>query len=218
MINVWQIKSEEPLTPFAPVYSHYICTADLSNLIDFKDIKYTILGKEKSIIEQYDAGLNDAYTELGNDSLTSRFEHYNIFDWPEMYKLKSAVKSIHDLFLQYVKVENRPIWINGWANVMRKGQQIKTHLHNVDQTCYLGGHICVQTKDTYTHYINPFTKKIYSSKNEVGKITLFPNWIEHYTDKHISPKERITVAFDVFDEKFYNTKVEYEMQSHWEKL
>ena len=49
---------------------------------------------------------------------------------------------------------------------------------------------------------------IYSSKNEVGKITLFPNWIEHYTDKHISPKERITVAFDLFDEKFYNTKVE----------
>ena len=55
MINVWQITSEDPLTPFAPVYSHYICTADLSKLIDFKDIKYTILGKEKAIIREYDA-------------------------------------------------------------------------------------------------------------------------------------------------------------------
>jgi len=201
MINVYQIKSEEPLTPFAPVYSHYICTADLSQLIDFKDIKYTILGKEKSIIEQYDAGLNDAYTELGNDSLTSRFEHYNIFDWPEMYKLKSAVKSIHDLFLQYVKVENRPVWINGWANVMRKGQQIKTHLHNVDQTCYLGGHICVACEQSSTFYINPVNTindpEIFEIENKVGQITLFSNCIPHYTSKHEGNSERITMAFDL---------------------
>ena len=201
MINVYQIKSEEPLTPFAPVYSHYICTADLSQLIDFKDIKYTILGKEKSIIEQYNVGLNDAYTELGNDSLTSRFEHYNIFDWPEMYKLKSAVKSIHDLFLQYVKVENRPIWINGWANVMRKGQQIKTHLHNVDQTCYLGGHICVACEQSSTFYINPVNTindpEIFEIENKVGQITLFSNCIPHYTSKHEGNSERITMAFDL---------------------
>lgn len=201
MINVWQIKSEEPLTPFAPVYSHYICTADLSQLIDFKDIKYTILGKEKSIIEQYNVGLNDAYTELGNDSLTSRFEHYNIFDWPEMYKLKSAVKSIHDLFLQYIKVENRPIWINGWANVMRKGQQIKTHLHNVDQTCYLGGHICVACEQSSTFYINPVNTindpEIFEIENKVGQITLFSNCIPHYTSKHEGNSERITMAFDL---------------------
>ena len=201
MINVYQIKSEEPLTPFAPVYSHYICTADLSQLIDFKDIKYTILGKEKSIIEQYNVGLNDAYTELGNDSLTSRFEHYNIFDWPEMYKLKSAVKSIHDLFLQYVKVENRPVWINGWANVMRKGQQIKTHLHNVDQTCYLGGHICVACEQSSTFYINPINTindpEIFEIENKVGQITLFSNCIPHYTSKHEGNSERITMAFDL---------------------
>lgn len=201
MINVYQIKSEEPLTPFAPVYSHYICTADLSQLIDFKDIKYTILGKEKSIIEQYNVGLNDAYTELGNDSLTSRFEHYNIFDWPEMYKLKSAVKSIHDLFLQYVKVENRPVWINGWANVMRKGQQIKTHLHNVDQTCYLGGHICVACEESSTFYINPINTindpEIFEIENKVGQITLFSNCIPHYTSKHEGNSERITMAFDL---------------------
>ena len=80
MINVWQITSEEPKTPFAPVYKHYICTADLSKLINFKDIKYTILGKEKAIIREYDAGLNDAYTELGNDSLTSRFVVQDISD------------------------------------------------------------------------------------------------------------------------------------------
>jgi hypothetical protein len=201
MINVWQIKSEEPLTPFAPVYNYYICTADLSKLIDFKDIKYTILGKEKSIIEQYKANLNDAYTELGNDSLTSRFAHYNIFNWPEMYKLKSAVKTIHDLFLQYIKVENRPVWINGWANVMRKGQHIKTHIHNVDQTCYLGGHICVDCEQSSTFYINPVNTindpEIFEIENKIGQLTLFSNCIPHYTSIHEGNSERITMAFNL---------------------
>ena len=38
MISVYQIKSEEPKTPFAPVYNYYICTADISTLIDFNNI------------------------------------------------------------------------------------------------------------------------------------------------------------------------------------
>ena len=203
MINVWQITSEEPKTPFAPVYKHYICTADLSKLINFKDIKYTILGKEKAIIREYDAGLNDAYTELGNDSLTSRFEHYNVFKWPEpeISKLKSAVKSIHDMFLTYLKFEIKPVYINGWANVMRKGQQIKTHLHNVDQTCYLGGHVCVACENSSTFYINPVNTindpETFEIENKVGQITIFSNCIPHYTSKHEGNSERITMAFDL---------------------
>ena len=201
MINVWQIKSEEPLTPFAPVYSYYICTADLSELIDFKDIKYTILGKEKFIIEQYDANLNDAYTELCKDSLTSRFAHYNIFNWPEMYKIKSAVKSIHDNFINYLKFDIKPVYINGWAKVMRKGQQINTHLHNADETCYLGGHICVACEQSSTFYINPVNTindpEVFEIENKVGQLTLFSNCIPHYTSKHEGNSERITMAFNL---------------------
>ena len=66
--------------------------------------------------------------------------------------------------------------------------------------------------------MNPYTKKVYSSLNEIGKITLFPNWIEHYTDIQLMSRERITIAFDLFNEEFYNTRVVDEMKSHWEKL
>ena len=56
------------------------------------------------------------------------------------------------MFLTYLKFEIKPVYINVGANVMRKGQQIKTHLHNVDQTCYL-----VQTYlrcvKTHLHFI-----------------------------------------------------------------
>ena len=130
-----------------------------------------------------------------------------------MSKLKSAVKSIHDMFLTYLKFEIKPVYINGWANVMRKGQQIKPHVHDTSNNCLLGGHICVDVENTNTHYINPFKyfagneQEIYSSENEVGKITLFSDNIPHYTDEVIS-KDRITIAFDIIHDTHsrYNNK------------
>ena len=38
----------------------------------------------------------------------------------------------------------------------------------------------------------------HSSKNDVGKMTMFPNNIPHYTDIQKSNTERITLAFDLF--------------------
>ena len=84
---------------------------------------------------------------------------------------------------------------------MKKGEQIKPHIHGTEPNIYLGGHICVQCDNTSTHYINPVNQinepEIYSSNNEVGKITLFQNCIPHYTDIHKGNKERITIAFDL---------------------
>ena len=121
------------------------------------------------------------------------------------------------MFLNKINLKDQNVYGQCWANVMRKDEQIKKHSHYNDTLTYLGGHICVETNNTSTHYINPFTKKIYSSKNEIGKITLFPNWIEHYTDISKSSL-RITIAFDLFTEKFYNNIVSVDMKKHWEKL
>jgi len=93
---------------------------------------------------------------------------------------------------------------------MRKGDKIKPHLHCTTPESYLGGHICVQTEGTSTHYINPINQindpEIYTSKNEIGKITLFQSNIPHYTDK-VSKGERITIAFDLFLEKKGNNNI-----------
>ena len=35
------------------------------------------------------------------------------------------------------------------------------------------------------------------SKNKVGKLTLFPNHIPHFTNTHNADNERITIAFDL---------------------
>ena len=209
--------SDKPETVFAPPENNiFIFESNVKDYINIDNLSQVILSNEKNIIEKYPSH-NDGNTGLGENSLTSRYPYFNLFQWKDL-NVKEVVRKTHDKFIDLLGYDNLNLYGQCWANVMRVGEQIKKHSHYNDTLTYLGGHICVQTKDTYTHYINPFTKKIYSSKNEIGKITLFPNWIEHYTDKHISPKERITVAFDLFDEKFYNTIVENEMQSHWEKL
>ena len=38
---------------------------------------------------------------------------------------------------------------------------------------------------------------VHQSKNKVGKITLFPNYIPHFTNTHEGDNERITIAFDL---------------------
>ena len=84
---------------------------------------------------------------------------------------------------------------------MRKGEQIKPHLHNTNKFSYLSGHICVKCNNTSTHYINPVNQinspDVFSIKNEEGKVTLFQSNIPHYTDKVNHKEERITLAFDM---------------------
>ena len=110
-----------------------------------------------------------------------------------------------------MQLETKPVYINGWANVMRKGEQIKTHIHNVDETCYLGGHICVACDQSSTFYINPVNTindpEIFEIENKVGQITLFSNCIPHYTSKHGGDSERITMAFDMNIAKIGNSNV-----------
>ena len=101
---------------------------------------------------------------------------------------------------------------------MRKGDVIKKHSHYNSNYTYLGGHICIQSNNTSTHYVDPYTKEIFSSKNEFGKITLFPNWIEHYTDEVVDNKLRITIAFDLINEVTFKEDIYNHMKHHWIKL
>ena len=47
---------------------------------------------------------------------------------------------------------------------------------------------------------------IYNSKNEMGKLTIFPSTLPHTTDKVTGDEKRVTIAFDVIvegDNKLY---------------
>lgn len=215
--KVFKFITQEPKTFFAPQGSYYIFEDNISYKIDLDIVKKIILKKEKEIKRLYPSS-DDGETGLG-DSLTSRHSQFNLFKWPEIKELKKSVRSTHDHFLKSLN-QNTDIKIYSkcWANVMRKGDKIKKHSHYNNSFCYLGGHICVQSNNTSTHYINPYTKEIFSSKNEIGKITLFPNWIEHYTDKVDDNNLRITIAFDIITENGFNLDIFDNKKHLWTEL
>ena len=50
------------------------------------------------------------------------------------------------------------------------------------------------------------------------KVTLFPNWLEHYTDEYNHDDVRVTVAFDIITEVVYNEDIFNNRKSHWVQL
>lgn len=201
-------KSNAKLTPFAPEWN-FIIYENIIDKINFKKIASFILNKEKEILKNTThskkIGSVDGYTGLGKNSLTSRYENFNVLKWnkDEIKKLKKIILKEHDDFLSLLNIEKpKSLWIQCWANVMRKGEKINTHIHSIKPDSYLGGHVCIQCINTFTGYINPLTHvnnpEIFKSDNEVGKITLFQNCLPHYTSTHEdNKKERITIAFDL---------------------
>ena len=53
------------------------------------------------------------------------------------------------------------------SKCIKQCQENKKHSHYNRPLSYLKAHICIQTNDTHTHYVNPYTKEIYSSLNEI---------------------------------------------------
>ena len=200
------MKSGFKKTPFAIDYTFYVFE-NIINDVNFSAVSKIIKSKEKKIIRSSPKSSGDGNTGLGDNSLTSRFGYFNVLKWqePDIQKIKDhIIDNVSKFYNRILQEKPTDLKIQCWANVMRKGQQIKPHVHDTSNNCLLGGHICVDVDNTSTHYINPFkyfsgnNQETYSSKNEVGKITLFSDNIPHYTDKVIS-KDRVTIAFDIIN-------------------
>ena len=202
--------------PFNPNFSYHI----LENKTDFDNIFLTkfLLNKEEQIKNMY-PGTDDGGTNLGKTSVTSRFLYYNLLEFSETIFLKTIIRKNHDAFLRNLNISiDKNYYVQCWFNVLRKGEKINRHHHAYDNEGYLGGHICVNVNKTYTHYEYPYFGTIFSSLNEPCKITLFPNWLYHYTDKVEEDFNRITIAFDIRTEKSYINSVLPKMKKHWVKI
>ena len=209
-IQIINFRSKPKKTFFAPEWNYFIFEYFLKN-INFKHLSSLILKKRKSILKlpvSSKIEFVDGYTGLGKNSTTARYSEYNVLKWEdnEIEKIKNQIIEFHNriLILTEQPLVNE-LYAQCWVNILNKGQKINPHLHSVQPNTYLGGHICVKCTNTSTKYINPIQQinepEVYSSKNEVGKITLFQNNIPHYTDTHNSDDERITIAFDLVLEK-----------------
>lgn len=210
----------DTFTPFAPHWDYYV--GEKVSKVDFFDLKEEILNKEQEIISKYEYE-NDWGTGLGKRSLTARSNRYNLLEFNNAEGLREEIRSLHDEFLKGLGYEyTGKIYVQCWANVMRKNQKIKVHCHGFGPYSHLSGHLCVQVNEdlypTSTHYYNPYGVEPWSSPNNNNKMTIFPTWLKHGTDRHIDDVERITIAFDIMDDRGYNIDVKDDMKSHWVEL
>ena len=206
-MKIFTFKSKPPLTPFAPQWDYSVGHENISNFIDCPKLANIILSKEKNIIGKFPpvkSSSIDGYTDLGPNSLTSRYGYYNLINWSEIEikTLRDRIVEFHQKFLKKLNIKIfNTVLIKGWANVMRKGEKINPHLHNIKPDSYLSGHVIIQCENTSTYYINPVNQlnepEVKQIKNVPGEITLFPTCIPHYTDTHSASTERITIAFDL---------------------
>lgn len=221
VMKIIKFESEPPLTVFAPrwcwVMGEDTLTDDAAFLNTLKEI---ILSKESETIKLNTDKYNrfnelhnikfDGDTGLGENSLTSRSHFFNVLSWefPEIITLKHYIRIKYNEFLKTIGVEDLPVYIQCWANVMRDGEEIKQHIHASHPLTWLGGHITVSCTDTSTFYTNPLmcaeTAQIYESRNVAGKITFFQNNIPHYTNMHTGTTERISIAFDIILKERYD--------------
>ena len=210
MFDIINFKSKPKKTPFAPEWNYYICETILKD-IDLKKLLSFLIKKEKSILKLKKN--NDGFTGLKNHT-TTRHKSYNVFNFKnkEIDKLKKEIVKMHNAFISALNIDPiKSLYIKGWYNVMRKNEKIKPHAHGFDPDIYLGGHFCVSCENTSTYYINSINQinkpEVYDSKNIPGKLTLFQNYIPHYTNKHKGKKERVTIAFDLQLRKFKDNDI-----------
>ena len=202
----------ERRTPFAPKFE-IVLLEDIVNA-DFTKLRDKILEREESIIKENEYE-SDWGTGLGKNSMTSRSSSYNLLFWEEAKDLKGIIKHYHDTIMTKMYLDKRDVYCQCWANVMRKGEKIKPHRHSHDEWTYLSGHICIQTNDTSTYYIHPYSREPFGSRNETNKITIFPSWMEHYTDRYRGGQQRITIAFDLYAKDAFDAKIIPEKKPHW---
>jgi hypothetical protein len=206
-MKVINFKSNPKNNFFAPEWNYFIAE-DLIKNVNFNDLSKFLLNKKNEILKLSNTikenKISDGYTGLGKNSITSRYDKYNVLSWKNknINKLKENILKFHKKFLKFLKLNlPKELYIQCWVNIMKKGEKMNAHIHCSHPDTYLGGHICVKVKNTSTCYINPINQindpQKYCSENEIGKITLFQNNIPHYTSIHNFDEERITIAFDL---------------------
>ena len=153
--------------------------------------KYTILGLAFSKKSE-----NIRYLIFNKDILNAKY----------MINLIDHIRENVHFYCNNLRLQKPPrMWLQLWCNFLLDDEKIEIHQHSFDKFSFLSGNLCLKTKDTSTHYLNPqryFNKQneIYNSKNEMGKLTIFPSTLPHTTDKVSGDEKRVTIAFDVIVE------------------
>lgn len=198
---IHKMKSIPTLTEYAPSWDFSFGLNKWQDTEKIKTIRNWLIDNEKRIINKY-SGDYDGGTGLGKNSLTGRFEKYNLFDFAnELPELNDMLRFFRISYLEFLEEERndvRDTVIVCWYNVMREGQFVAEHHHGAGYEVYLSGNIMLDTYPTCTNYRCPYDKDvILPFSNNEGILTLFPSCIPHYSDPYYGESVRVSIAFDI---------------------
>lgn len=200
---IYKMSSLKPLTDYAPSWDFPIGVSrwkDSNHQI--KNIKKWLLDNEQRFIKQYPVNF-DGGTGLGNQSVTSRFGRYNLFNFvnelPELQGLLHFFRISYLEFIKEDKSEIKDLDIVCWFNVIRDQQKIDKHHHGAGHDVYLSGNFVCDNYPTKTIYQCPFDANVeIPVVNQRGTLSIFPTCLPHYSTLFESNiDQRVTIAFDL---------------------
>ena len=133
----------------------------------------------------------------GDKSSTAFYRYYNC--------MSLLVGSLHyykmfkDVFKIIRKYSNskKPLWFQCWLNFHKEKNLLKWHNH---PDALFHGYISIDPKNTETVFKN------YTIKNKIGNVYIGPSLNDHKViSKKTYDNTRITIGFDVIDEKTIKT-------------
>lgn len=200
-MQIRKLRNSLPATHYAPYWDFSIGSVEWDQLEKADKIRNWLIDNEEEFLKKFPV-MHDGNTGLGEESITSRFGQYNLFDFSdEIPELNDLKKFLQLSYLDFVTMDNTPITdlhIVCWFNILHTGQEIKEHLHNSNFDCYLSGNLHLDNYKTMTNYKSPFEiGQRHSIANIKGGLTIFPSCVMHWSDKHEEPDRRVSIAFDL---------------------
>lgn len=212
--NLLTISCKKPQNPLAPSWKFDMWMYLYNDVVFLTRLNEYLLNNENYVIENFNY-YNDGSTGLGKNSVTSRYNSFNLLKMQDpiiesfesllITQFKNYIKMMHSDLLKDTEFDP---YINCWYNVMTPGQQIDIHSHNLTENSFLSGHFTVQCEESYTYYVCPYVKDRLEFENNQGEGIFFPSYIEHGTSVHIGKNRRTTIAFDIYyNNRFVNENI-----------
>ena len=197
-------KSDPPLTPFAPSYTHLFMEKKIFSEEECEEWNEYLLKQEQIILDNFRTSLGDGSTGLGDNSITSRHPFFNVLEF-DFHLAKQLKTKLFDCICCLLNITGNTTWqetlyTTCWFNVLRQGEKMKIHSHAYHDSTFYGFHVTIKATETFTSYYHPVKhqEEAFHVPNKQGYLTLFPNLIPHGVTPNKYETPRITIAGDMY--------------------
>ena len=208
-MKLLQFSNASKVSPFAPIWNCTLAEGVIED-VDYQSLAQWLLERESEIqAASLVRGIEKVSVFDGNgpNSLSSNYSSFNPFaqNHPQAQRLSQRIFDKYCEFMLMTGVQRRRTWLHAWANIHHRYESIPAHVHNAGPYSFLSGHITLRCASTSTVYLDPMNALnqviIHDSPNEVGKLSIFQQYIPHYTTPHASDEPRVALAFDLLLEE-----------------